>query len=276
VLTWQHRIARSQVRERDLFGHAATRWRVIRTSNAYAFRDPMQPPRGVPASKSENPAGTRNQEIQILTTAPVDPDNPLEAALRRLGASIEERLLLNGSGGQCQMTASSSTGTPLILSVLAIVVSLVAVLMARANLQWQAQETWIRDFREQVATLMAAKAAPGFYDPADQSRGRRRAAEITDKQNSAYFAICLLVAEKGTKYEAFAEPLNRLLSSTGEAEDSREFVTAAADILRRERATLDADPWWLALLRLGAVGRRPWSRLRAWLRRDLPRFPDLP
>jgi hypothetical protein len=100
VLTWHHRIVRIQVRERDLFGHWASRWRVIRTSNAYVFRDPQPRVAGVPASKSENPAGTQNQEIQILTAAPVDPDNPLEAALRRLGASIEGRLLLNGSGGQ--------------------------------------------------------------------------------------------------------------------------------------------------------------------------------
>jgi hypothetical protein len=32
VLTWQHRIARIQVREHDLFGQWARRWRVIRTS----------------------------------------------------------------------------------------------------------------------------------------------------------------------------------------------------------------------------------------------------
>jgi hypothetical protein len=38
VLTWQHRIAR--VRERCRFGHQGWRWRVVRTSNAYAFRDP--------------------------------------------------------------------------------------------------------------------------------------------------------------------------------------------------------------------------------------------
>jgi hypothetical protein len=55
VLTWAHRIARLQVRERDLFGRWASRWRVIRTSNAYVFRDPQPRPEGVPASKSENP-----------------------------------------------------------------------------------------------------------------------------------------------------------------------------------------------------------------------------
>jgi hypothetical protein len=53
VLTWVHRIARIQVRERDLFGRWASRWRVIRTSNAYVFRDPQQQPEVVPASKSE-------------------------------------------------------------------------------------------------------------------------------------------------------------------------------------------------------------------------------
>ena len=57
VLTWQNWIARIQVRERDLFGKRSSRWRVIRASNAYVFRDPHQRPAGVPASKSENPAG---------------------------------------------------------------------------------------------------------------------------------------------------------------------------------------------------------------------------
>ena len=66
VLTWAHRIARIQVRERDLFGHWASRWRVIRTSNAYVFRDPHQRPEGVPASKSENRSGTRNQRFKYL------------------------------------------------------------------------------------------------------------------------------------------------------------------------------------------------------------------
>ena len=46
MLTWQHRIARIQVRERDLFGRWASRWRVISTCNAYVFRDPQQRPEG--------------------------------------------------------------------------------------------------------------------------------------------------------------------------------------------------------------------------------------
>jgi Helix-turn-helix domain len=100
VLTWVHRIARIQVRERDLFGRWASRWRVIRTSNAYVFRDPQQQPEVVSASKSENRLGTQIQKIQTLTAAPNDPDNRLEVALQHLGATIAGRLLLNGGDGQ--------------------------------------------------------------------------------------------------------------------------------------------------------------------------------
>jgi hypothetical protein len=70
VLTWVHRIARIQVRERDLFGRMVSRWRVIRTSNAYVFRDPQRRLQGVAASKPENRSGTLNQELLPLTAAP--------------------------------------------------------------------------------------------------------------------------------------------------------------------------------------------------------------
>ena len=100
VLSWQNRITRILVRERDLFGQWASRWRVIRTSNAYVFSDPKPQLAGVSACKSENPPGTRNQDVLTLRLAPTsDPNSPLECALRQLGAGIEERLLLNGSGG---------------------------------------------------------------------------------------------------------------------------------------------------------------------------------
>jgi hypothetical protein len=52
VLSWQHRITRALVRQRDLWGRWSNRWTVIRTSNAYTFRDPQLA--GVPAAKSEN------------------------------------------------------------------------------------------------------------------------------------------------------------------------------------------------------------------------------
>jgi hypothetical protein len=42
VLTWQHRITRVRERCTDLWGRAGWQWRVVRTSNAYVFRDPRR------------------------------------------------------------------------------------------------------------------------------------------------------------------------------------------------------------------------------------------
>ena len=107
VLTWVNRIARIQVRELDLFGKWATRWRIIRTSNAYVFRDPLPCAEGRPdagfSSKSENPTGTLNQESSIFKREaeppPLAADSPLTAALARLGnamaAKLEKEAALN-------------------------------------------------------------------------------------------------------------------------------------------------------------------------------------
>ena len=105
VLTWQNRITRIRVRERNLFGQWASRWRVIRTSNAYVFSDPKPQLVGVSACKSENPTGTWNQDVLDPVLAPAsNPHSPIEQALRQLGATIEERSLLNRSGGQAGAT----------------------------------------------------------------------------------------------------------------------------------------------------------------------------
>ena len=91
VLSWQHRVTRVRERCRDLFGRDGWRWRVIRTSNAYAFRDP-QPQRAGVSSKSENPTGTRDQDISKSSLAPGrEPDGLLERALARFGAAITAR-----------------------------------------------------------------------------------------------------------------------------------------------------------------------------------------
>jgi hypothetical protein len=96
VLTWQNRITRALVRQRDLFGRWSNRWTVIRTSNAYAFRDPQLQLTSVPTAQSENPAGTQSQDVLDLIQAPApDHDNPLERALARFGAAIAERMALN-------------------------------------------------------------------------------------------------------------------------------------------------------------------------------------
>jgi hypothetical protein len=101
VLTWVNRIVREQVRERDLLGKWATRWRIVRTSNSYLFRDPL--PCAAPreswaeASTSENPAGTQNQKISKLKKVADSPTNDLAGmgggllrALQQLGQAIAQ------------------------------------------------------------------------------------------------------------------------------------------------------------------------------------------
>jgi hypothetical protein len=104
VLTWQHRIQRVRERCRDLWGREGWRWRVVRTSNAYVFRD-LTKVASHPAgnrrfsSKSENPTGTPNQLLKPTSLGPATAsDSPLELALARLRAAIGAKLLMNGSG----------------------------------------------------------------------------------------------------------------------------------------------------------------------------------
>lgn len=90
ILTWMNRLVRVQFREKDLFGNLVTRVRVVRTSNAYLFRDPLgetnhpkSPDRGRDgaltstqkstdsldlSSTSENPPRTQTQEIYHPST----------------------------------------------------------------------------------------------------------------------------------------------------------------------------------------------------------------
>ena len=92
VLTWVNRIVREQIRERDLFGQWATRWRVVRTSNAYLFRDPLPCAEGRGSSKSENPPGTQNQDISMLNkpaTAAADTFAGMGSELLKVLHSLE-------------------------------------------------------------------------------------------------------------------------------------------------------------------------------------------
>jgi hypothetical protein len=59
VLSWVQRVKRVRERCSDLLGDNGWRWRVLRTSNAYNFRDP----RSSNSSKSEKPTGTPIQEL---------------------------------------------------------------------------------------------------------------------------------------------------------------------------------------------------------------------
>lgn len=93
VLTWQNRITRARVTERDLFGRWTWRWRVLRTSNAYVLRDP--------AAKSENPAGTLNQKLLPFEgPSSFDPNSPLDQALARLSAALRSKDGIEQGSGQ--------------------------------------------------------------------------------------------------------------------------------------------------------------------------------
>jgi len=80
----------------DLLGADGWRWRVLRTSNAYHFRDagaadPMA--RQGEASKSEKPTGTPNQEFfpLLATPAAAEPKRAFEdeaATLRLMDGPI--------------------------------------------------------------------------------------------------------------------------------------------------------------------------------------------
>jgi hypothetical protein len=101
ILSWQHRIARIRERCTDLFGRNGWRWRVIRTSNAYMFRDPQAVNSRPVPSKSENPTGTQNQDVLNPVSAPViDPNCSLEHALARLGTVLAAKDgIEQGDGG---------------------------------------------------------------------------------------------------------------------------------------------------------------------------------
>jgi hypothetical protein len=92
ILSWANRIVRERVHERDLFGHWATRWRLIRTSNAYLFNDPGAGPPRPQSSNTEIQGGTSNQAFISSGTASassvLDPDNPLDRALISLGRCV--------------------------------------------------------------------------------------------------------------------------------------------------------------------------------------------
>ena len=63
VLTWVQRIKRVREPCPDLLGDDGWRWRVLRTSNSYAFADPSPAADRPNSSRSEKPTGTPNQDF---------------------------------------------------------------------------------------------------------------------------------------------------------------------------------------------------------------------
>jgi hypothetical protein len=106
ILTWVNRLIRVQFRELDLFGKLALRSRLIRTSNAYVFRDPMPCAQGRgegregqaagassfgSSTKSENPPRTQTQDFSYLSTDAPRPKDGLAAALSKLKTAMESK-----------------------------------------------------------------------------------------------------------------------------------------------------------------------------------------
>jgi hypothetical protein len=109
LLTWVHRLTRIRRREQDLFGHWASSWQVLRSSNGYRFLDPLgrEPGRRI-WCKSENPAGPPEQRkrlegarldgarvIQEETIRPPPNQTKTPLALRREHAAVDGALLSN-------------------------------------------------------------------------------------------------------------------------------------------------------------------------------------
>jgi CRP-like cAMP-binding protein len=67
ILSWVQRIKRMRERCADLLGDHGWRWRVLRTSNAYHFRDPSPSADRPNSSKSDFPTGTPNQDFSPLS-----------------------------------------------------------------------------------------------------------------------------------------------------------------------------------------------------------------
>ena len=90
VLSWENRLVRQRVAVPGLIGPLLV---LVprRTSNAYSFRDP-QPQARADLPKSQNSTGTTFKDSSSCKadrrTAPLDPSNPLEAMLIRLGKAV--------------------------------------------------------------------------------------------------------------------------------------------------------------------------------------------
>ena len=90
LVTVTNRLLRIRERVEGLFGAgSASRWRVVRTSNSYSFRDPQpQPPRPI-SSKTKFQPGTGIPDSKTQA-APLS--DSLSAALARLGHAIADKV----------------------------------------------------------------------------------------------------------------------------------------------------------------------------------------
>jgi Helix-turn-helix domain len=91
ILSWVQRIKRVRESCPDLLGDEGWRWRVLRTSNSYAFTDPSPAAERPQPSKSENQPETQNQAFIPLLVRAAIASNGLEASLSRLSTGVQSR-----------------------------------------------------------------------------------------------------------------------------------------------------------------------------------------
>lgn len=93
LITWQQRRVRVSVPQACVEGGFKLVKRILRTSNAYTFRDPLRPETQVPLTKTETRRETTNQ---IFTTCGKslrsDEDGGVEASLRRFREAFDRDL----------------------------------------------------------------------------------------------------------------------------------------------------------------------------------------
>jgi hypothetical protein len=102
ILSWCNRLHRVRFRERDLFGHWATIWRVLRTSNAYVFHDPkLAEQQGRPSNTEircgpldayKKGSGARVTSAETSQAPPVPTEKPEVAPRREHGSGARAKL----------------------------------------------------------------------------------------------------------------------------------------------------------------------------------------
>ena len=149
------------------------------------------------------------------------------------------------SGGTSGSGGSTTSFLSLVVAILAV---FFGPLVARANLKQQlavtGREAWMREFREQVAALLADRQTIRTRGPPSDLDGERRQMDLIYSMRRPYHAIILLIAER--EHSEFIQTLKDIMSTQGTDSEQyvreQKFTTAAADLLRRERAAIAADP----------------------------------
>ncbi len=160
------------------------------------------------------------------------------------------------------------------IPVLALVVAILAAFfgplvtwtIARRQIALTARETWMRQFREQVAALLTAYDRFVIHTQSHTTgdpEKERRLVEVTDAQRLPYHALRLFIAERAPEYDDFRNALDQLLTAPADIIEVRKatLVMAAEMILQKERAAItDAPAIWRELC--NSLGLRSGAKCR--------------